>query len=192
MEALAEAVTANRSIISLDLKNNKIEGSSASYICEMIKKSALQSLDLRWNDLGANSGRALTLALQDNTTLTRLELSGNKLDESTLSFANEVVSRNLGKGGRTDSEKEVIKVMFSPAKTAPNFSVSKALDDVAQERLRAAEYRTRYDAEYAQRERSERRLNDAEHQLSQEREKNVEAREELLKAVDNEKKVVFW
>jgi hypothetical protein len=189
MEALADSVITNKSIISLDLKNNKIEVSSIGYICDMIRRSALQSLDLRWNDLGANSGKTLVSALQENTNLTRLELGGNKLDEATLSFANEVINRNLGKEGRPDNEKEIIRVMFSPAKTAPNFYSSKGLDDVTQERLRVAEYRTRYDAEFALREKSERKLNDAEQQLSQERERNVEAREELLKAIENEKKV---
>jgi len=189
MESLANAIITNRSIISLDLKNNKIEASLADYICDIIRRSTLQSLDLRWNDLGASSGKALVSALQENTNLTRLELGGNKLDEATLSFANEVINRNLGKEKRTDNEKEIIKVMFSPAKTAPNYYSPKGLDDVTQEKLRAGKYRTRYDAEFALKEKSERKLNDAEQQLNQERQRNIEARDELLKAIENEKKV---
>ena len=195
MEALATAVIANKSMVSLDLRNNRISGSSAVYVFDIIRQSSLQSLDLRWNELGANSAKALISALQANTKLTQLDLAGNKLPEDTLALVEGILSRNRGtietKTART--ERDIVKAMFSPTKTAPNFAPADEMEgemaNVGLEKLRAAEYRTKYDIEMIEKEKTERRLNDVEQQLKQERDKNAEMRDELLKAVDAEKLV---
>lgn len=57
------------------------------------------------------------------------------------------------------------------------------------ENKRILEIKSKYDAQIIAHERTERRLEDAESLLEQEREKNVQLRQELLKSLDIEKNV---
>ena len=191
MEALSMAVISNKGLISLDLRNNKIEGTSAIYIYDIIQKSSLQLLDLRWNDLGPNSSKGILSSLQQNTILTRLELTGNRISEDVMACVDEIINKNLGKDKipGQNNDKEVIKVMFSPSKTSPNIGPPKGLEGVIDEKIKMGEYRTMYDDEFARKEKTERKLGDAEHELNKERERNAEARDELIKTVEQQKKV---
>jgi len=203
LEALASAVITNKNLVSLDMRNNRLGSSSVVYIADIIRQSALQSLDLRWNELGPNSAKSLLAALQGNTILKNLELAGNKLGEDTLGFVEEILNRNRGGGieAKTSrSEREVVKAMFSPSKTAPTFAPIQSEDhlrtvdeenEIGLDKMRATEYRTRYDEEIIERERTEKKLNEAETNMKLEREKNAQIRDELLKQIDSEKAVFF-
>jgi len=184
MEALASAVIANKNLISLDLRNNQIANPSAIYISDIIRQSSLQSLDLRWNRLDITTVKSIASALQGNTKLHKLELEGNELNEIVLAYIRDVLNRN--KGTKDEKlKKEIVKVMFSPAKTMSVLFSNKSVNTID----KLTDYRTRYDAELIEKQRTERKLNDVEQQLSQERNKNQDIREELLKTVDTEKKV---
>ena len=185
MELLSTAIINNKNIVSLDLRNNRISGSSASYIYDMIKQSSLKSLDLRWNELDSNCGQGIISALKGNPKLTKLELGGNHFDEGIQLFVEETIRRNIKMGL---SEKEITKAMFSPVKTVPDLFILE--DDAEKEKLDVPVYIARYNEEAIERERIEKKLNNAEVELGEEREKHVEIREELIKAADAERKVL--
>jgi len=185
MESLSTAIITNRSFISLDLRNNRISGSSASYIFDIIRQSSLQSLDLRWNELDVNCAKGLIVALKNNARLTKVEVAGNYFDESVSLYIEETIRRNMKENL---VGKEIMKTVISPYKTLPEFPLVES--ELGQER-RIPEYLTQYDAEVIEKERVEWKLNDVEKQLREEREKNMEIREELLKAGETEKKVPF-
>ena len=170
----------------MNLSNNRIPGPSSVYIADIIRQSALKSLDLRWNELDMTNAKSIISALQGNMIITELELNGNKLNEATLNFIDEILSRNNSAAKRNPKlERNIAKVMFSPAKTTPLFFKDEDLDN----EMKLAEYRTRYNDEMIEYERTDRRLENAEQKLNQEREKHVEIREELIKAADVEKLV---
>jgi hypothetical protein len=149
-----------------------------------MRQSSLRSLDLRWNKLDVTTAKSIVSALQGNTKLCKLELEGNKLNETLIAYIRDILNKNKGTKNEK-SEKEVVKVMFAPVKTMPVLFSNRSVNSVD----KLAEYRTRYGAELLEKQRTERRLNDVEQQLSQERDKNQGIREELLKTVDTEKKV---
>jgi hypothetical protein len=125
-----------------------------------------------------------------------LDLAGNKIGEDMLSLIEEILSKNRGTGEvhSARAEKEILKAMFSPSKTMPAFQPMEGVENVepveGAGKLRMLDLKSRFDNELIERERTERKLNEAEQQLSQEREKNTAMREDLLKAVDAEKAVL--
>lgn len=185
MEALSSAVAANRALVSLDLRNNRISGSSCAHICDVIRLSSLQTLDLRWNELDLNCARGLVAALKSCSTLMRLEVAGNCFDESVSRCIEETIRRNMKENliGR-----ELMRRVVSPVKTLPEFPLAEI--EFEPDR-KIPQYLTRYDTETIEKERVEMKLNDAERQLGEERERNMEIREALLKAAEAEKKARF-
>jgi hypothetical protein len=191
MESLSTALISNKSITKVDLRNNRIGSNSAVYLNDIIRHNAtIEILDLRWNEIGNEGAKQLISALQSNNTVKQLELAGNNINEDTLLLMMDCLNRNKGLiGPKTDrTEKDVIKQMFSPLKTAPNFYPRAEQDDEL-ENIRKFDIKARFDKELIEHERSERKLDEIEHQLNQEREKSSGIREELLKAVENEKEV---
>jgi hypothetical protein len=192
MEALSNAIIANKTLETVDLRNNRIGSTSSVYICDIIRQSSLQTLDLRWNELGSQGSKGIVSAIQTNGRIKQIDLAGNKINEDFLALVEEALSKNrlATETKSSKMEKEIIKTMFSPSKTAPTFYYPEENAEVdTTDRVRMLDIKTRYDAELIERERTERKLGEAETQLNQERQKNSEIREELLKAVEAEKAV---
>ncbi len=198
MEALGNALMGNTSIVSVDLRNNRISRSGTVYLSDLLRhNSTIQAVDLRWNEIGSDGAKTLATVLQTNEHIVSCELAGNKVHEDLLKFIEDLLSRNkneaVARSART--EKELIKGMFSPMKTMPVFSSDHDHDPADGDKLRQArvlDIKTRYDAELIERERTERKLNVAEQELEQERGKNVNLREELQKALEAEKGVINY
>lgn len=193
MEALSNALITNKSIRKVDLRNNRIGSNAAVYLNDIIRHNAsIELFDLRWNEIGTDGARQIINALQSNKSILQLELAGNNVSEDTLILLSDSIRRKkkveIIQTERSDQE--IFKQMFTPSKTAPNFSKNIVIEDNSSvDKVRLLDIKTRYDAELIERERTERKLGEAAQQLNQEREKNTEMREELLKAVDTEKAV---
>ena len=85
MEMLCGALGENKSLVSVDLRNNRIGGSASMYLSNMIRlNNSIQNLDLRWNEIGTEGAKGMISALEKNRTLIQLELSGNKIGEEVL------------------------------------------------------------------------------------------------------------
>ncbi len=201
MEALSNAIITNKSLESIDLRNNRIGSNASVYVYDIVRQSSLRSLDLRWNELGPQGAKGLVTALQANRNIIQLDLAGNKIGEDMLGLIEDILSKNRGTGEihSARAEKEILKAMFSPSKTVPTFAPPEddkmekveTLELEGSNRFRAMDIKTRYDNELIERERTERKLNDIEQQLGQERENNSKMREDLLKAVEAEKAVLL-
>jgi hypothetical protein len=79
----------------LDLRNNKIGPECGQLFGEMLKENnTLTHLDLSWNDLGIEGGKALLNGLQGNHALVDCQLSGNRVAEDTLHAIAFILRRN--------------------------------------------------------------------------------------------------
>lgn len=99
--AIADLLSLNSSVTSLDLRNNRIGAEGAAALGRLIETNrVLSSLDLRWNDLGTEGGRVILQALQTAPrTIDRIELSGNKIPDELLQAIEGVL-----RGGRGAQE----------------------------------------------------------------------------------------
>ncbi|XP_008048092.1 leucine-rich repeat-containing protein 45 [Carlito syrichta] len=78
-------LAANSALQSLDLRNNQISHKGAEELALALKgNTTLQQLDLRWNNIGLLGGRALVNCLPSNRTLWRLDLAGNNVPGDVL------------------------------------------------------------------------------------------------------------
>jgi len=83
--ALNEFIQTNNTILSIDLRNNKIGPSCAGAISNIIRvSSSLKFLDLRWNELGDEGAKLILFALQDHPGKVQVDLSGNKISHEIL------------------------------------------------------------------------------------------------------------
>ena len=145
---------------------------------------------MRWKTLGTKAGRDIGSELKGNKTLSRLEVSGNKFDDDRLNDIEFITKKNLGNEKEKDTNKDIIKEMFSPAKTMPNLNSSRGYISLLPEKSREVEYKTIYNEKFSKRAQTERQLGNAEQELRQERTRNAETHNELLKTVEQEKKVM--
>ncbi|EAR90533.1 hypothetical protein TTHERM_00120790 (macronuclear) [Tetrahymena thermophila SB210] len=77
---MVDALIQNRSIYSLNLSHNKLTDGSGDIIRQLLKNSSyLQELYLHWNKISSQGGLAIAEGLEDNITLTVLDLSHNGL-----------------------------------------------------------------------------------------------------------------
>jgi hypothetical protein len=77
---LAQALTRNRSLTSLNLACNDLFSASAASLAQaLMKNTGLRILDLENNNVGAAGAASLARALQGNSTLIKLHLGSNKL-----------------------------------------------------------------------------------------------------------------
>ena len=85
MEMLCGALAQNKSVTSLDLRNNRIPLSAVTPLATLIRSNnTIEKLDLRWNEIATDGAKILVPALERNRTLVELELSGNKIAEEVL------------------------------------------------------------------------------------------------------------
>lgn len=87
IETFCDAIGSNKSILNLDLRNNRISSADSSYIANLIRRNTvLQMLDLSWNELGNEGVKSFISALDMNQSLIQIELTGNKVNEDTLAM----------------------------------------------------------------------------------------------------------
>ena len=92
---LSEALKVNKSITTLDLRNNKITPEGAHALANALRvNTSLKNLDLRWNYLGVRGGKYILEALNENYTIIDLKLAGNEIDYKTLQEVEKLVRRN--------------------------------------------------------------------------------------------------
>ncbi|KAG2385565.1 hypothetical protein C9374_003380 [Naegleria lovaniensis] len=85
----------NKSIQTLDLRNNKITPEGANALANAIRvNNSLQSVDLRWNYIGVRGGKYILEALHENYMITDLKLTGNEVDFKTLQEIDKITRRN--------------------------------------------------------------------------------------------------
>lgn len=95
LDALAGFLRRNKSLQSIDLRNNKLTVSAAQSIAQMVRDTkSLITLDLRWNELGNATGRAIASALKQNSTLINIELAGNGISEDIIRDINALLEQN--------------------------------------------------------------------------------------------------
>nr|XP_054757944.1 leucine-rich repeat-containing protein 74A-like [Lytechinus pictus] len=77
-KAIAVALVANTTVLTLDLEDNWIEGEGGVYIADMLKENCyISDLNLAENKIGSKGAKAMGEMLLDNTNLRRVNLSGN-------------------------------------------------------------------------------------------------------------------
>lgn len=82
IRAIAEGLTMNQTLTTLDIRNNKIGPQAIQNIAICLKQNTtLECLDLRWNHAGLIGGRAFVDLLKWNRTLIQLELAGNEIPD---------------------------------------------------------------------------------------------------------------
>uniref|UniRef100_A0A6Q2XK18 Leucine rich repeat containing 45 n=1 Tax=Esox lucius TaxID=8010 RepID=A0A6Q2XK18_ESOLU len=94
-----EGLASNASLTQLDLRNNQINHQGASDLCLALKRnSTLQELGqwayVRWNNIGLLGGRSFLEALQQNRTLTHLQMAGNNIPSDTLKALEQGMDHN--------------------------------------------------------------------------------------------------
>ncbi|KAH3757476.1 transmembrane and coiled-coil domains protein 3 [Pelomyxa schiedti] len=95
IEAMSEALTVNKSLVYLDLRNNRISPQATSNIAHAMQhNTTLTHLDLRWNNMGIIGGKALVQALKHNFSLTFLDVAGNEVPADILQAIEIAILRN--------------------------------------------------------------------------------------------------
>lgn len=89
IKTLADSLSLNHALQTLDLRNCKIGPRGAQALALGIKhNTALRTLDLRWNNAGLVGGRAIADMLQWNMHVHNIDLAGNEVpDEVSRSIA---------------------------------------------------------------------------------------------------------
>lgn len=77
---LCDALTMNRTVSHVDLRNNKIGPLAGVAIGKMLMRNhSISHLDLRWNNLQRAGGQAIVDGLQHNKVVTHVDVAGNKM-----------------------------------------------------------------------------------------------------------------
>ncbi|KAF9176809.1 hypothetical protein BGZ51_009621 [Haplosporangium sp. Z 767] len=94
-QALSEALKANSTLTILSLERNSIESNGAQALSEALKaNSTLTTLDLGCNSIGDNGAQALSEALRTNSTLTTLSLDRNSIGDNGVQALSEALKAN--------------------------------------------------------------------------------------------------
>ncbi|XP_011674867.2 leucine-rich repeat-containing protein 74A [Strongylocentrotus purpuratus] len=81
-KAIAVALVANTTVLTLDLEDNWVEGDGGVYIADMLKENCyINDLNLAENKIGSRGAKAMGEMLLDNTNLRRVNLSGNEFKD---------------------------------------------------------------------------------------------------------------
>ncbi len=86
------------------MRNNQIQASGAQVIADLIRANkTLKKLDLKWNDIGRQGGSYILQAMQENTMIQYIELTGNKGTEDVIRALDPILQKNRGEiGGMID------------------------------------------------------------------------------------------
>jgi hypothetical protein len=103
--SFCDALSINKGLIELDLRNNDISHVGASELAVALKRNVTlrvlgiyykyiiiknnnfilySSIDLRWNNIGLVGARALLALCQSNSTLNELHLTGNNAPDDIM------------------------------------------------------------------------------------------------------------
>jgi chromosome segregation ATPase len=179
VEILSDALASNRTVVSLDLRNNKIGADGAGALANMLKSNTtLQVIDLRWNEVGAAGGRSLLSALSSNRSLKRIELAGNKIPEDTLARIDAILTEVKESSLQEKAERRPASKGSRSGSPAPRWTSPVREEEVSAVRVSNQSFvQARSDARAAE----------LEMLLEQERRRTKELRMELLKDLDQEK-----
>lgn len=195
--AVADLLSLNSSVTSLDLRNNRIGAEGAASLGRLLETNrVLSSLDLRWNDLGTEGGRVILQALQSAPrTIERIELSGNKIPDEILQAIEGML-----RGGR--GAQETARHLSSPRRETRE---SVPLDPLPREPLpfnpepqvsarvltREKDYtedlQSKYEANVFAQSLLEARNAELEQLLDQERKRSREIQSEIIKELETER-----
>ena len=93
MEEFCEALIQNNSIISIDLRNNKISEIASMPLATLIKSTkTIQKIDLRWNEIGTDGARSFVPALEHNQSIIEFEISGNNISQDVVFIIGKYVN----------------------------------------------------------------------------------------------------
>ncbi|CAF3143188.1 unnamed protein product [Rotaria socialis] len=96
--SFCDAISMNKSLIELDLRNNDISHVGGSELAAVLKRNVtLRILDLRWNNIGPVGGRALLAVCQSNSTLNEIQLTGNNVPDDIMQNINNALAKNTEK-----------------------------------------------------------------------------------------------
>jgi Ran GTPase-activating protein (RanGAP) involved in mRNA processing and transport len=77
------------------LRNNQISHTSAIELSNSISaNTSLETLDLRWNNIGLVGGKAILSSLKKNNSLYKLELTGNNIPDDIVDSIGELNLNN--------------------------------------------------------------------------------------------------
>lgn len=104
--ALCRSLYENKRLLHLDLRHNQLDGAlAATCIAELLENnSTLTHLELSWNRFDPGGGHVIRNAMRKNTTLLDCQLTGCGLTEETLRAIAELLSRNRVCCGAKDQE----------------------------------------------------------------------------------------
>ncbi|CAF3949812.1 unnamed protein product, partial [Rotaria sordida] len=87
----------DRTLTTLDLRQNQIESTSVKYIADIIRTTtSLTTLDLDFNTIRDDGVKYLADALQINEILTTLDLSQNDISPRGIQYVADVLRKNSG------------------------------------------------------------------------------------------------
>ena len=120
---LCETLVGNRTLMTLDLRNNRISHEGAPSLARLIDgNTSLLQLDLRWNRIGGKGGELLATAVASNNILCKLSLTGNDISYATLmgieaKIASNAKIRKETEVAQVETKKhiEIQKVMIANA-----------------------------------------------------------------------------
>jgi len=85
IEEWCKALQNNKTLGTLDLRNNRICAEGAKYLGELIKvNTALVEIDLSWNDFGEEGGLHILEGMRHNSTVMDLQLTGCKVGDQVV------------------------------------------------------------------------------------------------------------
>eukprot|EP01061_Rhynchopus_euleeides_P034409 TRINITY_DN58213_c0_g1_i1.p1 TRINITY_DN58213_c0_g1~~TRINITY_DN58213_c0_g1_i1.p1 ORF type:complete len:668 (+),score=288.00 TRINITY_DN58213_c0_g1_i1:48-2051(+) len=100
---LCEALLSNKTLATLDLRNNRINQESVVTLARVLEgNTALAQVDLRWNRIGPRGGDLVAQAMAVNQNIVKLLLTGNDISYATLMGIDTRVQSNAK--GRRDAE----------------------------------------------------------------------------------------
>ena len=143
LDALCDALKTNRTLSSLDLRNNRLNSECGLSIARLLLcNRTLSSLDLRWNNLGAAGGAAIADALVRNHHVRHIMLSGNRVPSQTIRAIEEALAKNREVGLVAANSKAQQKM--SPSDEERLLQAEQALHDLHREtaRIQTAAART--------------------------------------------------
>jgi len=92
---IAEALTKNSSVTTIDLTRNEIGADGAKAIAEALKKnSSVTEIYLNNNGIGYDGGMAIAKALAENSSVTSIDLSNNKIGADGAKLIAEALKKN--------------------------------------------------------------------------------------------------
>jgi hypothetical protein len=93
--ALADAVRANTTVTSIDLRFNSISAEGASALADaLLVNTSVTRIQLGFNMIGDAGASALAVALKVNTSLTEIDISFNEIAASHIADVDKLIARN--------------------------------------------------------------------------------------------------